>query len=71
MLKDHLIGAELDIPPLCSPGDEFISVPAGKAELLSAWFDSKQSRINSCRRPVILDWHSVVLLSERVMLSGT
>ena len=33
-----------DIPPLCSPGGALASDLAGKAELLSAWFDSKQSR---------------------------
>ena len=27
-----------------SPGGALVSDPAGKAELLSAWFDSKQSR---------------------------
>ena len=32
------------IPPLCSPGGALVSDPAGKAELLSTWFDSKQSR---------------------------
>ena len=39
-----MCGAESDISPLCSPGGALISDPAGKAELLSAWFDSKQSR---------------------------
>ena len=39
-----MFGAEFDIPPLCSPGDALVSDPAGKAELLSTWFDSKQSR---------------------------
>ena len=43
-LKGHVFGAESDIPPLCSPGGAFVSDPVGKAELLSAWFDSKQSR---------------------------
>ena len=32
------------IPPLCSPCGALVSDPAVKAELLSAWFDSKQSR---------------------------
>ena len=40
----RVFGAESDIPPLCSPGCAFVSDPAGKAELLSMWFDSKQSR---------------------------
>ena len=35
---------ESDIPPLCSPGGALISHPVGKPELLSTWFDSKQSR---------------------------
>ena len=39
-----MFGAESDIPPLCSPGGAVVSDPAGKAELLCAWFDSKQSR---------------------------
>ena len=43
-LKSHVFGAESDIPPLCSPGGALVSDPAGKAELLSTWFDSKQSR---------------------------
>ena len=43
-LKGHVFGAESDIPPLCSPGGALVSDPAGKAELLSTWFDSKQSR---------------------------
>ena len=42
-LKGHVFGAESDIPPLCSPGGALVSDPAGKAELLSTWFDSKQS----------------------------
>ena len=41
-LKGHVFGAEPDIPPLCSPGGALVSDPAGKAELLSTWFDSKQ-----------------------------
>ena len=43
-LKGHMFGAESDIPPLCSPGGALVSDPTGKAELLSTWFDSKQSR---------------------------
>ena len=43
-LKGHVFGAESDIPPLCSPGGALVSDPAGKAESLSTWFDSKQSR---------------------------
>ena len=39
-----MFGAESDIPPLCSPGGALVSDQAGKAELLSTWFDSKQSR---------------------------
>ena len=47
--------------------------PAGKAELLSAWFDSKESRNIwlGCRRPDILDRHSVGFTSDRVRLSCT
>ena len=43
-LKGHVFGAESDIPPLCLPVGALVSDPAGKAELLSTWFDSKQSR---------------------------
>ena len=39
-----MFGAELDILPLCSPGGALVSDPTGKAELLGAWFDGKQSR---------------------------
>ena len=39
-----MFGAESNIPPLCSPGGALVSDPAGKAELLCTWFDSKQSR---------------------------
>ena len=73
-LKGHEFGAESDIPPLCSPGRVLVSDPAGKADLLSAWFDGKQSRDIvelPQSRPVILGLHSVVLPSERVRLSGT
>ena len=71
-LKGHVFGAESDIPPLCSPVGAHVSDPAGKAELLIAWFDSKQSRtLFSHRRPVNLALHSVALLSEHVRLSGT
>ena len=71
-LKGHVFGAESDIPPLCSPGGAFVSVPAGKAELLSAGLTaSSHETLWSCRRPVIVGLHSVVLPSERVRLSGT
>ena len=43
-LKGHVPGAESDVPLLCSPGGALISRTAGKAELLSAWFECKQSR---------------------------
>ena len=43
-LKGHVFGEESDIPPLCSPDGALVSDPAGKAELLSTMFDSKQSR---------------------------
>ena len=43
-VKGHVFGAEYDIPSLCSPGGALVSDPAGKADLLSMWFDSKQSR---------------------------
>ena len=39
-----MFGEESDVPRLGSPDGAFISDPVGKAELLSAWFDSKQSR---------------------------
>ena len=39
-----MFGEESDVPRLGSPGGAFISDPVGKAELLSAWFDSKQPR---------------------------
>ena len=50
-----MFGAESDIPPLCSLSGEPVSDPAGKAELLSAWFDSKQLRdivelLQTCHR---------------------
>ena len=41
-LKGYVFGAESGIPPLCSPGGALVSDPAGKAELLSTWFDSNQ-----------------------------
>ena len=43
-LKGHVFGAESGIPPLSSPGGALVSDQAGKAEQLSTWFDSKQSR---------------------------
>ena len=43
-LRGHVFGAESDIPPLCSPGGALVSDPAGKAELLSTWFDGKKPR---------------------------
>ena len=43
-LKTLVFGAESDVLPLCSHGGAVVSDPASKAELLSAWFDSKQSR---------------------------
>ena len=71
-LKGHVFGAESDIPPLCSPGGALVSDPAGKAELLSTWFDSKQSRdivelLQTCHPRL----HSVALPLENVRLSGT
>ena len=39
-----MFGAESDIPPFCLPGGALVSDLAGKAELLSTWFDRKQSR---------------------------
>ena len=42
-LNGHVFSAESDIPPIRSPGGALVSDPAGKVELLSAWFDSKQS----------------------------
>ena len=54
-LKGHVFGAESDIPPLCSPGGALVSDPAEKPDLLSTWFDSKQSRnipelLQTCHR---------------------
>ena len=67
-----MFGEESDIPPLCSPGGAFVSAPAMKAELLSAGLTaSSHETLWSCRRPVIVGVHSVVLPSERVRLSGT
>ena len=43
-LKGHVFGAESDIPPLCLAGGALVSDPAGNAELLSTWFNSKQLR---------------------------
>ena len=43
-LKQSVFGTDNAIPPLQSHGGTLISDPAGKAELLSSWFDSKQSR---------------------------
>ena len=43
-LKGHVFSVESYIPPLCSPCGALVSDPAVKAELLSGWFDSKQSR---------------------------
>ena len=55
-LKGRVFGAGSDVPPLCSPGGVLISDPAGKAELLSAWFDFKQSEtLLSCGCLVILE----------------
>ena len=43
-VKGYVFVAESDIPPLCSPGGALISDPVEEVELLSAWFDSEQSR---------------------------
>ena len=64
-LKGHVFGAESDIPPLCSPGGALVSDPAGKAELLSTWFNNKQSR------DIVELPHFVALPLEHVRLSGT
>ena len=42
--KGHVFGTEPDFPPLCYPCGVLISDPAGKGELLSMWFNSKQSQ---------------------------
>ena len=39
-----MFGAESDLLPLCSPGGTLVSDSLGKAELLSAWFNSKVTR---------------------------
>ena len=41
-----MFGADTDVHPLCSHGCALISDPAGKADLFSSWFDSKQSQDN-------------------------
>ena len=41
-LKGHVFGAESDVSPLYSPDGALVLDPMGKAELLSAWLDSKQ-----------------------------
>ena len=70
-----MFGAGSDIPPLCSPGGALVSDPARKAELLSTWFDSKQSRDivelpQTCHpRPAFCG--IVALPLEHVRLSGT
>ena len=43
-LKESVFGKDSSIPALQSAGGALVSDPTGKAELLSAWFDSKQSR---------------------------
>ena len=43
-LKESVFGVSSALPPLQSAGGALVSDPAGKAELLSSWFDSKQSR---------------------------
>ena len=43
-LKGHVFGVESDFPPFCSPDGALVFDSAGKAELLSTCFDSKQSR---------------------------
>ena len=72
-LKGHVFGAESDIPPLCLPGGALVSDPAEKAELLSMWFDSKQSwdiaelPQNCHPRPAFCG----IAFLEHVRLSGT
>ena len=67
-LKGHVFGEESDVPLLCSPDGMFVSDLRGNAELLSAWFDSKQSR-DIVELPQTR--HFVVLPTEHVRLSGT
>lgn len=43
-LREHVFGVSSAIPPLQAPGGALVSDPAGKGELLSSYFDSKQSR---------------------------
>lgn len=43
-LKESVFGTESSIPPLMKPGGGLVADPASKAELLSSFFDSKQSR---------------------------
>ena len=73
-LKGHVFGVESDIPPLCSPGGALVSDPVGKGDLLSAWFNSKQSRDivelpQTChRRPALCGIAFRALEVERYLL---
>ena len=44
-LKGPVFGSSSAILPLQGPGRGLVSNPVGKAEILSSWFDSKQSRV--------------------------
>ena len=43
-LKESVFGTESSLPPLMKPGGALVADPASKADLLSSFFDSKQSR---------------------------
>lgn len=43
-LRESVFGTESSIPPLMKPGGALVADPASKADLLSSFFDSKQSR---------------------------
>ena len=43
-LKSAVFGSSSSLPPLVSPGGGLVCESVGKADLLSDYFDSKQSR---------------------------
>ena len=45
-LKGPVFGCSSSIPPLQAPGKGLVSDPVCIAELLSSWFDNKQSRVS-------------------------
>ena len=43
-MKESVLGVGSSIPPLQTDGGALVSDPAGKAVLLSSYFDGKQSK---------------------------